>query len=173
MRYRTTGIELVTAPRAVHGVLVIPHGAGQIVMTRFESRELNVHLRIFRSQFANTKQHLRGRIVLSIGREGCRQGEPVGSVVAIDCCGAAQRPDGRFGLAGRQVVLAGIVPGNGVTKPQGAICTSRRPGEHETHDDQHAQDNHDHDLPMDERGVGCPLACRATSVNERSAATGT
>ena len=96
-------------------------------MTRFESRELNVHLRIFWSQFADAKQHLPGRIVLSIGSEGSCQGEPVGSVVAIDRRGAAQRPDGRFGLAAREVMLAGIVPGNGVAKPKGAICTSRAP----------------------------------------------
>ena len=74
-------------------------------MTRLRDARADVDLRIFWSQFANAKQHLPRRIVLSIrGESGCQR-ELVGSVVAIDRSCAAERPDRRLGLTARQVAL--------------------------------------------------------------------
>ena len=139
-------------------------------MARFESRELNVYLRILGSRFADPEQHLPGRIVLSVCSEGACQGKPVGSVVAIDRRGATQRLDGRFGLAAGEMMLTGVVPGGCVAKPMGAIRTSRSARQHETDHDERAQDDQHHDLPMDERGFGRSVARLAMPINQRPAA---
>ena len=70
-------------------------------------------------------------------------------------------------------MLTGVVPGSCVAKPKGAIRTSRGTGQHETDHDERAQDDQHHDLPMDERGVGSPVARPAMPINEGTAAAGT
>jgi hypothetical protein len=74
-------------------------------------------------------------------------------------------------LAADEVVLAGFVPGSCVAKPKHVVGTSRRARQQEAHDGHDAQADQHHDLSMDERGFGPPIARLAATIDKGTAAT--
>jgi hypothetical protein len=57
-----------------------------------------------------------------------------------------------FGLASRQLTLAGVVPGDCVSQSKAAIGTGGGTRHQETGHDQRAEDHQHDNLPMDESG---------------------